>query len=873
MKTTKNIDVKVLSKNDSLQLFRQEVGDVDSDALREMSEKIVEECAGLPLAIVILGGTLRNKDKRFWDAVIQQLKKSMYEGLDCVNTSIKVSYDFLKSSKTKLCFLLCALFPEDHRLTMDALVGYAMGENLLGDVETLREARGNLHIMVDTLISSGLLLKGDYEGYVMMHDIVRDAAISIARENRNESIMSAGLGLQKWPKLKEAGKCLRLSLMSNDIRAVPADIPECSQLLTLSLASNRSLMEIPDGFFGGMKCLATLDLSDTSISSLPQSLSCLENCLRSLYLNRCIRLKYASLIGNLKTLEILSLIGISRLPEEISGLTNLKMLDLSNKYRDPNCNLKCIPPNVISSLSSLEELYMIDSFDRWEIEGSGDNASLAEVASLTNLTCLYLEIANTKWLSTDIGSCHHWEKLEKFYIISPRILDFGPCWVDPKSERYVALSTRSDSYPVAAWVNVLMGRTYDLRLERCDGLKNAFQLNPKCRFYNLKSLDIHGCNEMEYVVNVEEQVPETMFPNLEELNLYEVIVLKAIWNGPLVERSFKKLRVLKIRECHNLVNVLPPLSWTRLQNLEEIDISKCSKLEKVFESDGTASIFKLRSIKLWGLDSLTSIWEGAVPLIRLENLKVLHVGKCTSLRSRHFFPSVAFAQRFQQLEELKIEAPLPCNGICPRFQQLEVLTVTGCNSLIKLIAEDEIKSSINFIALPPQPPIFSNLKNLYINRCNGLKCIFPIRIFRGLLQLEEFFVSMGDEMEELFEFEECQEEEDGGVTIRLPRLRLLQLMNLPRLTSFFSHLRRLPRVLLDCPSLETLHISDCPNLKRLPFGPQSTPKLEKIVINYDGWFEKLEWDDPSVKEQFQQPLQENLDMWKMLTSEELSILN
>ncbi|KAF6169726.1 hypothetical protein GIB67_004118 [Kingdonia uniflora] len=848
MKTTKNIDVKVLSKNDSLELFLQEVGDVDSDSLREMSEKIVNECGGLPLAIVTLARALRKEDKGVWTNVIPQLRKSMYEGMDLVNASIKMSYNFLKTRETKLCFLLCALFPEGHKVTMDVLVGYAMGEDLLGDGETLKEARGSLLIMLNSLVSSELLLRGNDEGYVMMHDIVRDVAISIARENRNESIMSAGLGLQKWPKLKEPGKCLRLSLMSNDIREVPADAPECSQLVTLSLARNRSLADIPDWFFEGMKHLATLDLSSIGISSLPKTLN---NCLRSLYLNDCTKLQDISLIGNLKTLKILGLqrTGISRFPEELSGLTNLKMLNLSDNYR----NLKCIPPNVISSLSSLEELYMFYSFGGWEIEGSGDNASLAEVASLTNLTSLYLNllIDNTKWLSTDIGPCYHWEKLEKFDIeVGYILMKTYYKTLTPNYERRVRLNTRSDSFPVAAWVNVLMEITYELYLQECEGLKNVLRLNPNGRFYNLNSLTIRFGSGMEYVMNVEEQVPETMFPNLEILKLSSIYKLKAIWNGPLIERtSFGKLKVLQISECDELVNILPFLLWTRLQNLEEIEIEKCTKLEKVFESDGfedgSANILKLRSIKLYNLPSLTSIWKGAVPLIRLENLKILAVTFCNSLRSGYLFHSVAFSQRFQQLEDLKI---------------------IKCRPFIKLIAEEdekegmEIKSCpINFIALPPQPPIFSSLKRLYIRECHGLKYIFPIQILRGLLQLEEFTVSKCEKMEELFELEECQEEEDRSMTIWLPRLKILDLFYLPRLSSFFCHQRRLPRVLLDCPSLEALDIQVCSHLKRLHFGPQSTPKLEKFVINDNEWFEKLEWDDPSVKLQLQQRLSEDED--------------
>ncbi|KAF6160014.1 hypothetical protein GIB67_033098 [Kingdonia uniflora] len=190
MATTRNIEVKVLSKNDLLELFCQEVCDVDFYARRKCFKKIVDKCDGLPISIITLARTLRNKEEGVWIDVIQQLKKSMYE---------------------------------DHKVTMDTLVEYAMGKDLLGDVETLREARGNLHLMVGTLVSSGLLLKGEDARYVMMHDIVRDVTISIA----HESIMRARLGLQKWPKLKKVGKYLRMSLMRNDIHEVPTDASEC----------------------------------------------------------------------------------------------------------------------------------------------------------------------------------------------------------------------------------------------------------------------------------------------------------------------------------------------------------------------------------------------------------------------------------------------------------------------------------------------------------------------------------------------------------------------------------------------------------------------------------------------------------------------
>ncbi|KAF6168722.1 hypothetical protein GIB67_013104 [Kingdonia uniflora] len=126
----------------------------------------------------------------------------------------------------------------------------------------------------------------------------------------------------------------------------------------------------------------------------------------------------------------------------------------------------------------------------------------------------------------DIGPCHHWETLENLQIRIKecKMLDRNVS----KFKRLVSLGTSSDSFPVAAWVNVLMKTTYDLHLEWCFGLKNVLQLNPKGKFYNLKTLHIHFCPEMEYVVNVKE--PETMFPQLETLNLLQMKILKAIWN-------------------------------------------------------------------------------------------------------------------------------------------------------------------------------------------------------------------------------------------------------------------------------------------------------------------------------------------------------
>ncbi|KAF9598357.1 hypothetical protein IFM89_027230 [Coptis chinensis] len=80
-----------------------------------------------------------------------------------------------------------------------------------------------------------------------------------------------------------------------------------------------------------------------------------------------------------------------------------------------------------------------------------------------------------------------------------------------------------------------------------------------------------------------------------------------------------------------------------------------------------------------------------------------------------------------------------------------------------------------------------------------------------------------------------------------PFLKGFSLFYLPKLSSFSGS----DSLVVDWPSAKSLTVFECPNLKRLPLGTHSVPKLETFTIWDQEWFNKLEWDDQRIKAELQ----------------------
>ncbi|XP_022753329.1 disease resistance protein At4g27190-like [Durio zibethinus] len=120
MECQRRIQLGFLDDHEAWILFATKAGlnDSSDDAIKNVATKIIKKCKGLPIAIVTLATALKGKNHRRWKAAYRRLKNHRLGDIEDIDQQnaylcLEVSFDYLKDTETKMCFLLCSLFPED----------------------------------------------------------------------------------------------------------------------------------------------------------------------------------------------------------------------------------------------------------------------------------------------------------------------------------------------------------------------------------------------------------------------------------------------------------------------------------------------------------------------------------------------------------------------------------------------------------------------------------------------------------------------------------------------------------------------------------------------------------------------------------------
>ncbi|KAJ6907454.1 disease resistance protein [Populus alba x Populus x berolinensis] len=172
-----------LNYEDSLSLFRQsaEIRNTTSNNVEDdVLKKIVSFCKGFPIALSVVGRSLRQQRPEIWRNKVKQWSKAgaFFESNNDLFTCLKSSLDAL-DNKLKECYIDLGAFPEGQLIPATAIIDmweelYEMNGDGLSSISNLHELSSlNLIDLVDTRRDGSE--REDYnETFVTQHDLLRD---------------------------------------------------------------------------------------------------------------------------------------------------------------------------------------------------------------------------------------------------------------------------------------------------------------------------------------------------------------------------------------------------------------------------------------------------------------------------------------------------------------------------------------------------------------------------------------------------------------------------------------------------------------------------------------------------------------------------
>ncbi|KAI7991866.1 Disease resistance protein [Camellia lanceoleosa] len=439
--------------------------------------------------------------------------------------------------------------------------------------------------LLDSLRS--IEVKDERNECVKMHDVIRDVAISIASREEHSHMVRCDEAMEDWPEKDRQRNYTAISLRCIGMHSLPHNL-ELPNLQLLRLEYHHELPETPDCFYQGMQELKVVALAYMDVQSLPTSLQCLTNLL-TLSIYHCKLSGDISVIGALKNLEILSFTGST----------------MENFSRG------------LSSLSRLEELYVGDSVHSWNVPSSSklvleegeeeeleittddaDAASIAELASLSNLVVLDIYLPDLKFWPRDLVL----GKVKIFYITVGCRSQNWDCYLFQQNQ--LTLDLLDISELLESGLKMLLKSTKILELTGGGGLnlKNGLcDLVDGEGFECLTELSLNDCGDLEFLIN------STDHRDLELLEVKECRSVKVAFDlGELIVREGHPAVALFSLTNVKLIH-LPKLSHVLMNNsariqgfnhLRSLRVKGCGKLRNLFSSSLAKLFVKLQELEI-----------------------------------------------------------------------------------------------------------------------------------------------------------------------------------------------------------------------------------------------------------------------------------
>ncbi|XP_074380528.1 disease resistance protein At4g27190-like isoform X2 [Apium graveolens] len=824
------VEIKILSPDEALNLFKKAVGADTINSLQDKSlvQKVCDECGDLPLIIQVVGEALKDEDQDLWVDAHDQLRKGKFEKIDGIDEQvykcIKLSIDKLKQRDAKSCLFLCSFFPEDANIdtecNMEMLIQLATGSQLIP------EGRSRILAMVQSLKKSSLLLDSRtfYHNETKVHDIIRDVARSVAISDSNYAFLQVTCNSKFLPSNADYSnrKFLRLDVETDDVQFHENVV--CPDVLrTLWLQSNDHPQQFLGGFFIMFANLSFLMLQEVNISLEKFSLQSLDN-LRTLSLIKCDISKTDVTLFPKKLESLWIYEGKLPRPLDVANLEYLQKLEIQQEEKF------AMRSSVRSSLACLKELNISNGI---MTPPEDYHSVVMEISKLTDLRSLQFHFDD----DDTFQGRNVFSNLDRYNI------SVGESWRSIKFRIY---------HKLTVGVKVLLlprvGRCIELygnhwqpweglmaRAEEVRLVRSSIEVSSICKgrvkaFEDLTGLSIEECG-MGYLASIshdEIHNEATCFSKLTILEIRSCSKLKYLFCNNIA-KGLVQLQHLSVRNCNSMEAIImndgtSDREIIEFPKLRLMEIVRAERLASFYHAAGSTSAMdsssqhqlfldqmtfpSLEKLMIWQLPNTSVIWgidcfnsdtlssfsklsqngncdkmEIVIPEAmshRLNNLEYINVYDCKSLRA--MFP-LSVATALKHLNKLEVQDCEKMTDIIEAGEQ-----VIYCQDLLILLQLE----SIVLKGLPGLKRLFHGanfefhfpaLKEVEVKNC-GLSTLFTFSMFSSF-QLKNLQVQNCELLENIVE--DVRGDETCNKTITLSQLIAVTLSGLPNLKSSFHN--------------------------------------------------------------------------------------
>ncbi|KAJ0889652.1 putative AAA+ ATPase domain, P-loop containing nucleoside triphosphate hydrolase [Helianthus annuus] len=328
-----------------------------------------------------------------------------------------------------------------------------------------------------------------------------------------------------------------------------------------------------------------------------------------------------------------------------------------------NCDqlLDLGPINMLPRLQIIEEIHIINcaSLEQlFAIKHTQTHQNLASVSLIKLVDLVLRNLPNLRQIWWDRSKTptetSRFQRLASVEVASCELLDcIFPVWVARGVPRLQKLKVESCTL-VKAIVeyngrqsepdDIILPQVCSIELENLPNLVHFCTRMSELRWLSLKELRIMNCSKMGSFVSTSSLendsnsikvffVEKVVFPSLEKLRIDNLECVNTLWHTDTMAEAFSQLSILEVRNCNNLVKLIPSSLLPRLQNLEELHVNQCCLLEMILEENSIEKVMfpKVHTVRLIKLPKVACFISGNRSF-EWPNLERLVIEDCPTMK-------------------------------------------------------------------------------------------------------------------------------------------------------------------------------------------------------------------------------------------------